>query len=88
MNKDVSTYLKKIGKKGGEKSRRTLDSKTAKLMVKVRVAKKAYVKYHSKCFWSYDPNLKITSSDIKWVGEQLMKNGQMDMWELGVRLCQ
>lgn len=88
MNREVKNYMSKIGKKGGLKSRRSLSPETAKLMVKVRIAKKAYKKYYTKCFWSFDPDLVITSRDIKWVGQQLLKNGSMESWELGVKLCQ
>jgi len=61
--------------------------KSAQLMVKVREARKAYKKYYTMCFWSYDPNYKVTQSDLLWVSEQLKKYGNLETWRLGVKLC-
>lgn len=87
LPKTISEYLSKIGHKGGKKSRRSLPSNTAKIMVNVRIAKAAYKKYFNQCFWSFDPNYKIGKDDIQWVAEQLIKNGDRRLWELGVKLC-
>lgn len=84
----ISTYLAKIGRKGGRKSKRQLDPATAKKMVLVREARRAYKKYHAQCFWSYDPHLLITSEQLNWVGRQLLNHGGMKLWELGNKLCQ
>jgi hypothetical protein len=86
-SKDIKTYLAKIGRKGGQKSRRKLDPKTAQLMGLLRSARLAYRKYHAKCFWSYDPNLNITINDVAWVGQQLLKHGGMSLAPLGKKLC-
>lgn len=56
-------------------------------MVKVREARKAYRKFYAKCFWSCNPDLEISISDVKWVGEQLMKYGNREAWILGSKLC-
>ena len=85
--KIVKQYLSKIGRKGGKKGKRYLDPSEAKNMVKIREAKKAYSNYFAECFWSFDPNLKITKHDVSWVAEQLMKNGSMECWKIGRRLC-
>lgn len=87
MNKQVVKYLSKIGRAGGKKSRRTLDPETARDMVRLREARRLFRKYHAQCFWSYDPNYKITLNDIPWVSEQLMKNGNRKLWEIGIKLC-
>ena len=84
---DVKKYLAKIGRKGGLKSRRKLDAGTAKKMVLLREARKAFKKFHAHCFWSCDPNLKITYADLNWVGMNLLKYGNMKTWTLGRKLC-
>jgi len=87
MNKSVNSYLAKIGRKGGKKSRRDLDPHTARQMVLLREAKKAFRMYHTLCFWSYSPDLVISAADIRWVGEQLLKHGGLRLWILGKKLC-
>jgi hypothetical protein len=59
----------------------------ARDMVRVREARRAYHRYFSRCFWSYDPDYVVSLDDIPWVAEQLMKNGGRAAWELGARLC-
>ncbi|GAB4109550.1 MAG: hypothetical protein Kow001_09760 [Acidobacteriota bacterium] len=86
MDRRVSKYLSEIGRRGGRRSRRTLDSTTARTMVKVREARRAFRRFYSLCFWSYDPNLKIGVSDIPWVAEQLRKHGSRSAWEVADRL--
>lgn len=56
-------------------------------MVKIREARKAYAKFHSQCFWSYAPDLKIAAADVPWVASQLMKNGGREAWFAGAKLC-
>lgn len=56
-------------------------------MVKVREARRAYLKFHAQCFWSYRPDLRIAGKDVPWVAEQLMKHGGREAWQLGSRLC-
>ena len=85
--KSIQDYLSQIGRQGGRKSRRRLDSVTAKNMTRVREARRAYKKYHAQCFWSYDPNYKINLQDVKWVADQLKKNGDRRLWLLGAKLC-
>lgn len=87
MDDAVKKYLSKIGQKGGRRSRRTLDSDSAKAMVRVREARRAYRRYGAACFWSCDPAYLVTLSDLPWVAEQLMKYGDRQAWELGVKLC-
>jgi hypothetical protein len=80
-------YLAEIGRRGGTKSRRTLNPATARDMVRVREARRAYRMYHASCFWSYRPELVITRDDIPWVAEQLRKHGNREAWLLAARLC-
>ena len=83
----IREYLAEIGRRGGTRSRRTLDPETAREMVRVREARRAYRKYHTLCFWSYRADLVITRDDIDWVAEQLRKHGNRDAWLAAARLC-
>ena len=82
----VSRYLAEIGARGGRKSRRVLSADTAREMVRVREARRAFKRFRSTCFWSYRPDLVIGASDIAWVAEQLMKHGNRDAWRVGAKL--
>ena len=84
---EIRRYLARIGARGGRKSRRTLDPETARTMVKVREARRAFRRFRTTCFWSYRPDLKITAADVPWVAEQLMKHGDREAWRIGARLC-
>ena len=83
----VRKYLAKIGRRGGTKSRRVLDPETARGMVRVREARRAYRRFYAACFWSYRADLAITRDDVPWVAEQLMKHGDREAWLVGARLC-
>jgi hypothetical protein len=87
VEQKISAYLAEIGRRGGQKSRRTLDSETARKMVRVREARRVYRRFHAECFWSYDPAYRIGPSDIPWVAEQLRRHGGRDAWEIASRLC-
>ena len=84
---EISRYLAEIGARGGRKSRRELDADTARAMVKVREARRAFRRFRSQCFWSYRPDVVITAGDVPWVAEQLMKHGNRAAWETAARLC-
>jgi hypothetical protein len=87
MDDAIRTYLAEIGQRGGRKSRRALDPDTARRMVRVREARRAYRKFHTRCFWSYRPDLEIGMEDVEWVARTLMKQGDREAWEAGRRLC-
>ncbi|MCC6221403.1 MAG: hypothetical protein IT291_09210 [Deltaproteobacteria bacterium] len=87
MDDEVRKYLVEIGRRGGTKSRRSLSTTQAQSMVRLREAKRAFKKFRTACFWSYDPNLKITAADIHWIAEQLRKHGNRQAWEIAERLC-
>lgn len=87
MDTAIRNYLAAIGRKGGTRSRRTLDPETARRMVMVREARKAYRRFHTLCFWSYRPDLVITIDDVPWVARQLMAQGNREAWRIGRRLC-
>jgi hypothetical protein len=87
MDRIVRAYLANIGRRGGRKSRRALDPETARAMVRVREARRAYRRFHARCFWSFDPEYIIGPSDVAWVVEQLRKHGGRDAWEVSRKLC-
>jgi hypothetical protein len=83
----ISHYLAEIGRRGGRKSRRTLDPETARNMVRVREARRAYRRFYTSCFWSYRKDLVVALSDVPWVAETLMKNGNREAGEIARSLC-
>ncbi len=87
MVQTIHAYLAEIGRRGGRKSRRYLDSETARAMVKVREARRAYRRFHSQCFWSYDPEYVVGPEDVAWVAEQLRKHGGREEWVIAGKLC-
>lgn len=87
MKNDVRRYLSEIGRRGGRKGRRVLDPEVAREMVRVREARRAYRRFYSRCFWSYDPDYRVKLEDVAWVAEQLRKNGGREAWQVGAKLC-
>jgi hypothetical protein len=87
MEKRIRDYLAAIGRRGGRASKRHLSPEAARQMVKVREARRAYRRFHPQCFWSYDPELRITGADVSWVAEQLRKHGGREAWDVAERLC-
>ena len=84
---DLNEYLRTIGRRGGIKSRRRLDADTARDMVSVREARRAFRRFRASCFWSYRPDLTIRLGDVPWVAEQLKKHGNREAWRVAARLC-
>ena len=87
MKSTVKAYLAEIGRRGGRKSRRALDPETARAMVRVREARRAYQRFHAACFWSFDPDYRIGPSDVAWVAEQLRRHGGREAWDFARTLC-
>ena len=87
MKRHVTSYLAEIGRRGGRKSRRVLAPDTARAMVRVREARRMYRRFHAACFWSFDPEYRVGSSDIAWVADQLRRYGGRDAWEMARKLC-
>jgi hypothetical protein len=83
----VREYLAQIGARGGRKSRRVLHPDTARTMVRVREARRAFRRFRTMCFWSHRPDIVVGADDIPWVAEQLMKNGNREAWRIGAKLC-
>lgn len=80
-------HLRQIGRRGGLRSRRHLSRETARDMVRVREARRAYRRFHVSCFWSRDPDYLVNAADIPWVVEGLRRNGNREAWEVAARLC-
>lgn len=83
----MRAFLAEIGRKGGQTSRRALAPETAREMVRVREARRAYRRFHAACFWPYDPGLRIGSADVSWVADQLRRHGGRDAWDVAAKLC-
>jgi hypothetical protein len=66
--------------------RKKLDLASLRAMIRVRQARRAYRNYHTRCLWSFDPEYRVTASDVGWVAEQLRKNGGWDAWALAAKL--
>lgn len=76
-----------IGRKGGLKSKRRLSKKDAKMMVKLREAKKAFKKFYSRCFWHMKPDLKITPNNIHLIVRGLKNYGNREAFFTAYKLC-
>lgn len=87
MDLIVHEYLARIGRRGGRKSRRALTPEQARMLVCVREARRAYRRFHTECFWSYAPDLRITLDDVPWVVEGLRRHGGREAWDVAARLC-
>jgi hypothetical protein len=87
MDSSIRRYFSKIGRLGGRKSRRRLSAKAARDMVRVREARRAFREFHTRCFWSFDPDYQVKVEDLPWVARQLMTHGGRAGWERGAKLC-
>ena len=87
MQDAVRLYLSQIGSRGGRRSRRELSPEVARKMVRVREARRAFRRFHARCFWSSPIDLEITQADLPWVARQLMTYGGREGWMLGAALC-
>ena len=87
MTPEVRRYLAEIGSRGGRRSRRVLSPETARQMVRLREARRAFKRYQARCFWSSPKDYVVTVPDIAWVARQLMTHGGREGWQIGARLC-
>jgi hypothetical protein len=87
MDRKLRAHLSQLGRIGGRKSRRQLTAEQARALVRIREAGRAYRRFHTQCFWSFDPELRITQADVPWVAERLMTFGGRVGLELGEKLC-
>jgi len=87
MESAIRAYLAEIGRRGGRKSRRTLDPEAARAMVAVREARRAYHRFQAECFWSCDPAYRVGPADVAWVADRLRRHGGRSAWEVASKLC-
>jgi hypothetical protein len=87
MNRALRNYFARIGRRGGKASRRALGPETAREMVRIREARRAYRRFYHQCFWSYAPDLTVRAADVPWVIEQLRKCGGAAAWKVAAKLC-
>jgi uncharacterized protein with von Willebrand factor type A (vWA) domain len=87
MDENIKKYLSKIGQKGGMRSRRVLDSATARQMVRLREARRAFKQFYTECFWSSPQDYQVKKEDIAWVAQQIMTHGGREGWKVGEKLC-
>ena len=87
MTPEVRAYLAEIGRRGGRRSRRVLSAETARQMVRLREARRAFRRFYASCFWSSPKDYVVTMEDLPWVVRQLMTHGGRDGWRIGASLC-
>ncbi len=87
MSPELKAYLADIGRRGGLKSRRVLDPQTARQMVRLREARKAFARFRLRCFWSAPATFLVSAQDIPWVARQLRNHGGQEGWRIAGRLC-
>ena len=87
MKGSVKAYLAEIGRRGGRKSRRVLDPDMARAIVRIREARRFYLRSHTKCLCSFDPEYPIGLSNVTCVAEQLRKHGGHEAWKAAEKLC-
>jgi len=85
--REISQYLSEIGRKGGRKSRRELSSSDARNMVRVREARRAFRKFHARCFWYLREDLEVSLDDIPEIVRGLRQNGGREGFFLAAKLC-
>ena len=86
-NREIIQYLSEIGRKGGRKSRRELSSSDARNMVRVREARRAFRKFHARCFWYLREDLEVSLDDIPEIVRGLRQNGGREGFFLAAKLC-
>jgi len=87
MTPVVRRYLAEIGSRGGRRSRRALAPETARKMVQLREARRAFRRFHTRCFWSSPSTYVARAEDIPWIARQLMTYGGREGWAIGASLC-
>jgi hypothetical protein len=71
----VRRYLAEIGRRGGLKSRRNLDRETARQMVRIREAGRAYRRFHAICFANLPAGRPVRQDDVDWIADRLIRHG-------------
>ena len=71
----VRRYLAEIGRRGGLKSRRSLDPGIARQMVRLREAGRAFRRFHAVCFAPLPADRPIRQDDVDWIADRLVRHG-------------
>lgn len=79
-------YMAGSGRKGGKKSRRRLSPDTARAMVRIREARRAFRESHAQCFWHMLPDATIGLADIPEIGRGLRQHGGRRGFALAAKL--
>lgn len=87
MKPEVKTYLAKIGRSGGKKSRRTLDRTTARNMVRVRELRRNFRRYWETAFSERPRNYRASLEDAAWIVAGLRKHGGEEGKRIADKLC-
>jgi hypothetical protein len=74
------------GRLGGQRSRRRLSAESARAMVCVREARKAFRMHYLRCFWWARADVVIRLPDVPWVADGLRKHGGREGWRQAARL--
>ena len=85
--RSVNSYLSRIGRKGGSKSRRKLSSADARNMVRVREARRAFSEFHAQCFWFLRQDMKVGLDDVPEIVRGLRQNGGRRGFLVAAKLC-
>lgn len=80
--------MAQIGSKGGSKSKRKLSAEDARMMVKLREARRAYKKYYAMCFWHMKEDLIPKRKDLSIIAKYLKRYGDRQAYIIGRKLCQ
>jgi hypothetical protein len=83
----TAKHLARIGRLGGLKSKRRLSRQTARAMVAVREARRAFRRFHGECFASTPPDLQVHLDDVRWVAAELIRHGGDSAQAVGRRLA-
>ncbi|HMO05250.1 MAG TPA: hypothetical protein PKC67_12355 [Kiritimatiellia bacterium] len=84
MNKSrdpVRAYLRTIGRKGGQRSRRSLDAQAARRMVAVREARRAFRDYQHEVFWSAPKDLVVREEQVPFIIATMKREGGRAIYE-------
>jgi len=79
--------MAEIGSRGGRRSRRRLSADNARDMVRVREARRFFLRFYAQCFWFMKPDMHITLADLPAIARGLKQNGGREGYLLASKLC-
>ena len=87
LSPSIRNYLATIGRKGGQRSRRSLSTEQARDMVRVREARKAFKQFYTQCFWYLREDMTITLNDVPEIITGLKRHGGRRGFLIASKLC-